>query len=670
LPADEKEKSMNRRAIAAVIFFAVCLFLYMENMAPSYNSDDSPETTVAYKTLGIQHPPGYPLATLTGKIFTLIPAGSVAFRSNMAAVVLNLLAAFAVYLLAVRVFGMAPVKAAPGLIEAAALTAAALYVFSSSSWLQGSIAKGSIYALNSLLLCLCLLSLFKLEDSRRYLYLFALLYGLSMCNHWTSMMAAAPGVVYYLVMKRKSLKPRHFAIASLFFALGLFAYIYVPVRNAGNPVYAWGDVRSVKDLLWLVSRAQYSGMEVRHSFSDTLGLLKFYLKNLFTFEYPWPIALAVLPGAAALAFYLPAEGGALAIAFVMLVAGVASLATPPPNTEWITKPYLVSTNIFAGIFVSFALFFILSAVKKASIRSALSWAALIAFSCVMIVTGRPDYSRYYIGYDYSKNLAKSLSSGCVFFTEGDMNVGASLYLTLVDGEKFAPVIPVVSAYPWYVAQLKRNYGAFMNFPDTSGDVKSYIAGVIDGNKGKDFFYSNVFTKELVENRSIVPEGIVYRIIDGSKREVITDMYMKFYSLRGIIGDRIRYDEFTRRLVVENYAMAYFNIADILRNAGDNAAAGLFYEKGLFFYENHGAFINAGLSYYMSGRFDRALEMWQKALESGPNDPVVYSNIGFIYASTKDYAKAREYVNKALILDPANQTALKLSKSLENKGASK
>ena len=508
---------MNRRAIAVVIFFAAALFIYMENMAPSYNSDDSPETTVAYKTLGIQHPPGYPLATLIGKIFTLIPDGSAAFRSNMAAVVLNLFAAFAVYLLAGRVFRMAPGKTIPGVIEAAALTAAALYVFSSSSWLQGSIAKGSIYALNSLLLCLCLLSLFKLEDSPGYLYLFALLYGLSMCNHWTSMLAAAPGVVYYLVMKRKSLKPRHFAFAALFFVLGLLAYIYVPVRNAGNPVYAWGDVRSLKDLLWLVSRAQYSGMEVRHKFSDTAGLLKFYLKNLFTFEYPWPIALAILPGAAAIAFYLPAEGGALVIAFAMLVAGVASFATPPPNTEWITKPYLVSTNIFAGIFASFTMFFILSAVKKERIRSALSWAALIALSCVMIAAGRPDYSRYYIGYDYSKNLAKSLSPGCVFFTEGDMNVGSSLYLTLVDGEKFAPVISVVSAYPWYVAQLKRNYGEFINFPDTSGDVKSYIAGVIGGNKGKDFFYSNVFTKELVENRNIVPDGIVYRIIDGSKK---------------------------------------------------------------------------------------------------------------------------------------------------------
>jgi len=661
---------VKKSAVAAAIFFAVCIFLYMENMAPSYNSDDSPETTVAYKTLGIQHPPGYPLATLTGKIFTLIPAGSAAFRSNMAAVVLNLLAAFAVYLLAGRVFRAAPGKAAEGAIEAAALTAAALYIFSSSSWLQGSIAKGSIYALNSLLLCLCLLALFKIEDSPGYFYLFAMLYGLSMCNHWTSMLAAAPGVVYYIVMKREYLKPRHFVLATLFFVLGLLAYIYVPIRNAGNPVYAWGDVRSIKDLLWLVSRAQYSGMEVRHTFSDTAGLLKFYLKNLFTFEYPWPIALAVLPGAAAIAFYMPAEGGALAVAFVMLVFGVASFATPPPNTEWITKPYLVSTNIFAGVFAAFAIFFILGAVKKEKIRSVLSWTALAAVSCVMIFAGRPDYSRYYIGYDYSKNLAKSLSPGCVFFTEGDMNVGSSLYLTLVDGEKFAPVIPVVSAYPWYVAQLKRNYGTFVNFPETSGVVKTYIAGVIDGNKGGDFYYSNVFTKELVANRNIVPDGIVYRIIDGSKREVITDMYMKLYSLRGIIGDKIRYDEFTRRLVVENYAMAYFNLADILRNAGNNAAAGLFYEKGLFFYANHGAFINAGLSYYMSGRFDRAMEMWQKALESGPNDPVVYSNMAFVYASMKDYAKAGEYVGKALMLDPANQSALNLSKAIEKAGLAK
>jgi hypothetical protein len=655
---------LKKSKILVLVFFAACLILYLENMAPSFNSDDSPETTVAYQTLGIQHPPGYPLATMTGKIFTLLPLGSPAFRANLAAVVLNLLAAFAVYMLAGIIFRKVFTKLNAGVIEAAALSAAAMYVFSASSWLQGSIAKGSIYALNSLLLSLCFISLFKMEKSVKYFYLFGLVFGLSMCNHWTSMAAAAPAFIYYIVIRRKAPGAKNYAVAFLFFALGALAYAYVPVRNAGSPVYAWGDVKSVNGLFWLVSRAQYAGMEIKHSFSDTVGLLKFYIRNLFTSEYPWYIALASLFGAAAAVFLLPAEGAALLISYIMLAAAVASFATPPPDTEWIIKPYLVSSGIFTALFAALVIFYPVNAIKKGKIRDTAAYAAFVLITCACLFCGNPGYSRYFIGYDYSRNLAKTLTPGCIFFTEGDMNVGSALYLTLVDRENFAPVIPVVSLYPWYIAQLKRNYGAIVNFPAPAATVKGYIADVIAANSGKDFFYSNVFTGELLEPGTLAPAGITYRIKGAYDRAVITDRYMKLYSFRGLTGDKTGYDEFTRRLVVENYAMAYFNLADALRTAGNNAAAADFYEKGLYFYRNHGAYINAGFSYYTANMPEKALEMWQKALETGPKDSVVYLNIAYIYISRKDYSTAVEYVKKAITLNPDNQAALKLIRVLE------
>jgi tetratricopeptide (TPR) repeat protein len=655
---------MKKSRLVIIAFFFLCAVLYLENMAPSFNSDDSPETTLAYCTLGIQHPPGYPLASLIGKIFTLIPLGGVSFRANIAAAALNILAAFVLYLLAALVFGKAIKKRDDGLIQAAALAAAAIFVFSSSAWLQGSIAKGSIYSLNSLLLCAGLYSLFKIGESAKYFYLFALLYGLSMCNHWASMIVIAPAVIYYIVMKRKTLKPGNYWPAALFFMLGLSAYLYVPLRNASNPVYAWGDVRSFKDFLWLVSRAQYSGAEVRHNFADTAALLKFYLKNLFTFEYPWFIAAVVIPGAAALAYFLPAEGGALLMAFIMLVFGVASFATPPPDTQWITKPYLVSANVFAGISGAFIIFYFINYIKRKNTRTVVSFGVLTLMVCSLVFTGRPDYSEYFIGYDYANNLVKSLTPGCVYFAEGDMNVGAALYKTLIDRENFAPVIPVVSLYPWYERRLARNYGRIINVPPPESNTKAYISDMMTWNSGRDFFYSNVFTKDMVNPAEFVPDGIVYGINTGSGKPVISDYYLKLYSWRGIIGDRIRYDEFTRRLVVENYAMAFFNLGDVLRSAGNNRLSALFYEKGLFFYKNHGAYINAGLAYYMSGNLDKALYMWQKAMDDGPDDPSVYCNMAFVYAARKDYPLAGEFIKKALSLDPGNSTAIGLSEAIK------
>ena len=44
---------------------------------------DSGELTTALATGGIAHPPGYPLYTILGKLFSFLPVGSVAFRINL-----------------------------------------------------------------------------------------------------------------------------------------------------------------------------------------------------------------------------------------------------------------------------------------------------------------------------------------------------------------------------------------------------------------------------------------------------------------------------------------------------------------------------------------------------------------------------------------------------------
>jgi len=80
---------MNKRtadiitgALSLIFILLITAFL-LARISPSFNADDSPETVTAQSTLGIQHPPGYPLNTLAGKIFDLLPLGSHAFRSNL-----------------------------------------------------------------------------------------------------------------------------------------------------------------------------------------------------------------------------------------------------------------------------------------------------------------------------------------------------------------------------------------------------------------------------------------------------------------------------------------------------------------------------------------------------------------------------------------------------------
>ncbi len=657
-----KEKRIKPFFLA--VFFIFCAGIYFSGMAPTYNSDDSPETSAAYYTLGIQHPPGYPLATLIGRIFMNIPLGPPAFRANLVAVFFSLLAGFMILMfvsLIIKNKAKDPDIYTALFIPAAA---AAFYLFSGSAWLQGSIGKGGLYALNSFLLAANLYSLFRMNEDKKYLYLFALVYGLSLCNHWTSMIVIAPAVIYYLVMERKSLDIRKISIAALFFLLGASVYIYVPLRNMTGPAYCWGDVKSIKDFIWLISRAQYSGIEVKHNIGDTLNLLGYYLKNLFSTEFPWGTALLIIPGLIMLAMKQAKKGVMLIASYILITVNVASFATPPAKTEWLIKPYLVSTNLFAAVFTAFTLYYAAATLKNLNLKRIFTVISVLTVTVMLIASNKPDYGRYFIGYDYGNNIEKSIKPGSIIFLEGDMNIGALLYKSLVDKAGFVPFIPVVSQYGWYQAQVKRNFGDRILLPPVTTDVKSFLGSIEALNPGKEFYYSNVFSQQWVDTKTMKPEGIVVKIVPENARNIFSDYLFNLYSYRGMVEDKVKSDEFTHRLVIENYAMGFFNLADILRSIGNNKAAAKYYDRGLIFYQNHGAYINSGLSHYYAGEVDKAEAMWFEAMRTDPKDSTVYSNLAFVALAKRDIPKAKEYIQQALQLDPNNATALSLMKNIK------
>jgi len=66
-----------------VTSFAVAAFVYVRTLLPGVSFGDWADAQLNPYRLGIMHPTGYPLFVLLGKLFTLIPAGSVAWRMNL-----------------------------------------------------------------------------------------------------------------------------------------------------------------------------------------------------------------------------------------------------------------------------------------------------------------------------------------------------------------------------------------------------------------------------------------------------------------------------------------------------------------------------------------------------------------------------------------------------------
>ena len=73
-------------AIAIVSFV-----IYLLTLCPTVYLGDSGELSGAAFSLGVAHPSGYPLYALVGKVFCLIPFGSVGFRMNLMAALFGVL---------------------------------------------------------------------------------------------------------------------------------------------------------------------------------------------------------------------------------------------------------------------------------------------------------------------------------------------------------------------------------------------------------------------------------------------------------------------------------------------------------------------------------------------------------------------------------------------------
>lgn len=77
--------------LAAGAITVVAGVLYFLTAARDIVVGDSPELTMAAATLGVAHPPGYPLFTMLGHLFSLVPLGPIPFRVNLLSAVSNAL---------------------------------------------------------------------------------------------------------------------------------------------------------------------------------------------------------------------------------------------------------------------------------------------------------------------------------------------------------------------------------------------------------------------------------------------------------------------------------------------------------------------------------------------------------------------------------------------------
>jgi len=288
---------------------AVALAVYLLTLAPGLTNAnfgyDGGDLIAAARTLGVPHPSGYPTYTLLAWLFTHLPVGELAYRTNLLSAVCAAAAAGMFFCTAQRVLpaeGQQPPPRAgkrrhptatgkyPYLLPA---VTALMLAFSSLLWSQAAITE--VYALLMLFAALLLWLLVRWEEDKRDRTLWAAAFalGLALGNHLTILFWAPAALVTLWPERRHWLRARTLLPAAGLLLAGLGVYAYLPLAASQRPPVNWGNPQTWSGFLWVVTGEQYQQFAFGLDLTEIPGRLAAWA-GLMGDQFGWwglPVAL-------------------------------------------------------------------------------------------------------------------------------------------------------------------------------------------------------------------------------------------------------------------------------------------------------------------------------------------------------------------------------------------
>jgi hypothetical protein len=330
--------------------FLGSLLLYLRTLAPSVATifDDSLEFQLVCYQPGIAHPPGYPLYTLLGKLFTFLPVGDVAYRVNLMSAVFGALTVALVYATLRQLTHH----------RLAALLGAAILAVTPVFWSQSVIAE--VYTLNSAFVAgvLCLLLAWanrpemrssSLEEERatspRFLYFAALLYGLSLTHHRTMILLAPAALIFVaLVDRRVFTNGRLLLKLALLMVAPVVLYLYLPLRgmtmSSLNGVYQ----NTPRGFLSYVTAGSYGVFLAENPLAQSRDLAFYGI--LLLGQFTWA---GLLLAAVGLAWSFRRRAVGLLLILFALITALFALVYRVPDVEVFLIPLFLVCSLWIGL---------------------------------------------------------------------------------------------------------------------------------------------------------------------------------------------------------------------------------------------------------------------------------------------------------------------------------
>ncbi|MBT8392727.1 MAG: DUF2723 domain-containing protein [Ignavibacteria bacterium] len=479
--------------ITALFVFIV----YMFTIAPSVVQIDSGELASVQATLGIAHPTGYPLFTIIGYIFSLLPLPvTKIFQLNLlASIYCSAAVGIFVYTIKLCLDNLSlfagkqtlrteksktkkkkkqisekenPQSEISELIKIiCAVFGGLVLAFSKTFWFQSTSVE--VYSLHLILITLIMLTLvkayvlsFKNDEINTWL-LFAVVLALGFTNHMTTLLIL-PGTAYLYFSRYKinqvSLK-RVLVMILIFLPILILVYSYLPIRASQNPIINWGNPIDMETILRHISGKQYqvwlfSSMEAAK-------------KQFVYFIEALPLEFYISLAASVIGLFFSYIKAKKLFLFLIIIFLTTVLYSINYDIHDIDAYFLLA-------FVMIAFFSALGAVKLLTLKGFSNQVIMVILAFVLAIqfyfnVGKANQSNVYTFEDYTTELMSSVSNNAIIFSyQWDFFISASYYYQFV--EDYRTDVKIVDKEllrrSWYYNQLN-NYD-----PDLLNGIQNEI----------------------------------------------------------------------------------------------------------------------------------------------------------------------------------------------------
>ena len=497
--------------------------------------------------LGIEHPPGYPLYVLLGKLAALFPLGSPAWRLHAMSGLFGALACGVAYLL-----GRTVIRDRAG-----ALLAASGLAVSSAFWSQAVIAD--VYTLHALIFFLVLLLALRLSKNGADLKkrtpewnALALTVGLGLANHWPLLLLSLPGIAVILWPVRRQFL-RRAPVLALWLVVGLLPYLWMVWRSHMGPLISFqGPIDSWQEFVDYLLRRGYAGVDHSDtaSWQDRLRYGGFLVQEAFWQFSPLGATLALVGFHAQWGAPEKRLAWGMSLAFIgptLLLVFLLSFDYDPLKREAFRVYPIPAWGIMA-LWLGAGMTAVLAKLKRERRAAAAGLIiALVVGWSSLLHAPRNNRSADWLPQAYAQAVLQALEPNALLLVAGDLQIPQLAYLHLIERVRpdvqlisrqglilepklFDPYASTVSeqqsALDAYLVATERPIYAMFEHHQTSGQVSLLL---------------------YRPPESLRQSGTVSYVLEGSER-----LLMQRVLAHGPMADG--WSEFLRRFLLERFAL--------------------------------------------------------------------------------------------------------------------